>query len=158
MPKIETRIWIDAPVERVFDLARSVELHLASAAGTDERVEVGRSSGHFELGDQVTWSARHLGRRRQLTARVTGFDPPRSFRIGQISGPFAAFDHEHVFEPESGGTSMIDRFAYAAPFGLLGKVADHLFLERYMRRFLLRRNRHLKNVAESSAWQDFVAP
>lgn len=157
MPKIETRVWVDAPVDRVFDLARSVELHVDSTAGSDENVTAGRESGLFELGDQVTWSAYHLGKRRQLTARITAFDRPRSFRDSQVTGPFVRFDHDHIFEPENGGTWIVDRFAYTSPLGWLGKLADRLFLERYMREFLLRRSAVIKDVAESDSWQGYLS-
>jgi hypothetical protein len=45
-------------------------------------------------------------------------------------------------------TRMRDVFDYTAPFGPLGVVADGLFLTRYMRRFLLARNRALAALAE----------
>ena len=156
MPRIEVRLWVDAPVVRVFDLARSVKLHLDSTTGTDERVVAGREEGLFELGDEVTWSAKHLGMRRELTSRITGFDRPRFFRDSQVSGSFARFDHDHIFEPENGGTTMIDRFGYTAPWGPLGKLADILFLERYMRRFLEERSRCIKEAAESDDWQRYL--
>jgi hypothetical protein len=52
---------------------------------------------------------------------------------------------------------MRDVFDYAAPFGSLGRVAEWLFLSRYMRRFLEERNRLIKAVAESEDWRKFVA-
>ncbi len=38
---------------------------------------------------------------------------------------------------------------YTAPLGPLGRVADALFLRRYMRELLRRHGLHLKRVAES---------
>ena len=43
---------------------------------------------------------------------------------------------------------MIDVFDYTAPLGLLGRLADALFLRRYMTRLLISRNAYLKQVAE----------
>ena len=51
---------------------------------------------------------------------------------------------------------MRDRFTFAAPPSVLGSIAEQLFLRRYMDRFLRRRNEILKQVAESSRWQDFI--
>ena len=53
---------------------------------------------------------------------------------------------------------MRDVFAFAAPFGVLGRVAERLILTRYLRRFLEARNREIKVVAESDAWRQFVPP
>jgi hypothetical protein len=43
---------------------------------------------------------------------------------------------------------MTDVFDYVAPLGVLGKLADRLFLERYMRRLLEERNAVIKRMAE----------
>lgn len=39
----------------------------------------------------------------------------------------------------------------AAPLGLAGRIADVLFLENYMTRFLLRHNAQFKRMAEAKA-------
>ena len=44
---------------------------------------------------------------------------------------------------------MKDVFDYTSPLGILGKIADGLFLKRYMRRLLEDRNQVLKQQAES---------
>jgi hypothetical protein len=43
---------------------------------------------------------------------------------------------------------MRDVFDYTAPLGLLGRLADRLFLMSYMRKFLLRRNGEIARLAE----------
>src|SRR6266436_6455565 len=69
----------------------------------------------------------------------------------------AARLHGHYFaEDGRGGTVMRDLFDFAAPFGVLGWVAERLILTRYLRRFLEARNREIKVVAESDAWRQFV--
>ena len=44
---------------------------------------------------------------------------------------------------------MVDEFRYTSPLGILGVIADKLFLERYMRAFLIERVQYLKQRAES---------
>ena len=73
-----------------------------------------------------------------------------------IRGAFKRFDHDHFFTADDHGTRMRDVFDYAAPLGPLGWLAERLFLTRYMRRFLVARNRELKAVAESSDWMQFI--
>lgn len=150
MPRIELVIAIAAPIDRCFDLARSVEAHLHSTAATGERVVGGRMTGLMRLGDEVAWEARHLGIRQRLTSRITQYERPVHFRDSQVCGAFARFDHDHHFEAlDSNRTRMRDVFDYTAPFGLIGRVADALFLTRYMRRFLLMRNQQIAYLAES---------
>jgi hypothetical protein len=45
---------------------------------------------------------------------------------------------------------MVDCFDYASPLGLLGRLADGLFLRRYMTTLLRERNAYLKRAAEST--------
>ncbi len=157
MPVIETRIVVAAPVEVVFDLCRSVELHVDSTGKSREVAVAGRTSGLLGLGDEVTWEATHLGIRQRLTSRITAFDRPRRFRDTMVSGAFARFDHDHVFTPTEAGTLMEDRFDFASPFGRLGRLADHLFLASYMRRFLLARVEAIRRVAESDDAARYLA-
>jgi ligand-binding SRPBCC domain-containing protein len=139
---------IDAPIERCFDLARSVDAHLASTSATAERVIAGKAHGLLELDDEVTWEAKHLGIRQRLTAKIVAFDRPRHFRDRMVRGAFARFDHDHTFEEIDRGTRMIDDFDFDAPLGMFGMLADAIFLRRYMTRFLVARALELKRLAE----------
>lgn len=149
MPVIRIETLIHAPPEACFDLARDVEAHIASAARTKERAVGGVTTGLLDLGDEVTWEATHFGIRQQLTSRITRFDRPRMFTDEMVRGTLGGFEHLHEFSPESAGTRMVDVFTYRAPLGLLGRLADVLFLERYMRDFLTERARRLKETLET---------
>jgi ligand-binding SRPBCC domain-containing protein len=156
MPIIELVTFIAAPMERVFDLARSIDLHTASTAGTGERAVAGVTSGLIGLGEEVTWRARHFGVWQSLTVRITAFERPNHFADAMLRGAFRRMEHDHYFEPSSGGTAMRDVFTYEPPLGILGRIADFLFLERYMRSFLNERNRAIKAAAESDAWKQHL--
>lgn len=156
MSIIRTDIEILAPPDRCFDMARSVDAHVASTRGTGEIAVAGLTSGLLSLGDTVTWRARHFGVTQQLTAKITAFDRPRHFRDEMTRGAFASLCHDHYFEPTARGTRMIDVFDFTAPFGLLGTAVDRLFLARYLRTFLEERGRALKRFAESDAGSRFV--
>jgi ligand-binding SRPBCC domain-containing protein len=151
MPTIRLETFIAAPPERVFDLMRDVDAHIRSTAGTGERAVGGKTTGLLGAGDEVTWEAVHLGVRQRLTVRVTLCERPTRFEDVQVRGAFAAFTHRHEFRATDGGTLMLDTFSYRSPLGPLGRLADLLFLERYMRGFLSRRAEALKQMAESRA-------
>ncbi|MBX3233690.1 MAG: SRPBCC family protein [Labilithrix sp.] len=149
MARIELELFVAAPIERVFDLARDVDAHVASTPGTEERAVAGKTSGLLDLDDEVTWEARHFGVMQRLTSRITAFDRPRHFRDSMVRGAFRRFDHDHFFTTEGDGTRCRDVFDFDAPLGPLGRIAERLFLERYMRRFLATRMRVLKELAEA---------
>ncbi|MDF1739559.1 MAG: SRPBCC family protein [Verrucomicrobiales bacterium] len=150
MPLIELSTGIRAPIEKVFDLARSIDAHIASAGQTQERAIAGRTSGLIESGESVTWEARHFGVKQQLTVKITEMDFPHSFEDVMVKGAFASMSHRHEFEEADGVTVMRDRFEFSAPLGILGRLAEKLFLTAYMTRFLEIRNAHLKAAAEAA--------
>lgn len=157
MPQLRVETHIGAPLERCFDLARSVDAHLDSMSETEERAVAGRTQGLMELGEEVTWRARHFGVTQHLTSRITAFDRPNHFRDSMVRGAFARFDHDHIFEPHKRGTLMIDLFDYDAPLGPLGRFAERLVLDAYMTRLLASRGQVLRTIAEDDAlWPRFV--
>jgi ligand-binding SRPBCC domain-containing protein len=158
MAVIELETFVRAPAERCFDLSRSVDLHLHTSRATGEEVVGPITSGLLDLGQQVTWRARHFGIRQHLTSRISAYDRPAHFRDSMVRGAFARFDHDHWFDPREGGTLMRERFDYHAPLGILGRVAERLFLTRYMRRFLAERMDVIRRVAESDDWRRFLPP
>jgi ligand-binding SRPBCC domain-containing protein len=148
---------IAAPRERVFDLARSIDLHTRSLDWTGEEPVAGRMSGLIGLGETVTWRARHLGVRQRLTSRISAYDRPAYFQDVMVHGAFAWMEHDHWFDvTPDGGTVLRDDFRFAAPLGVLGRIAETLLLRRYMTRFLERRNAVIKRVAESEEWREFL--
>jgi ligand-binding SRPBCC domain-containing protein len=156
MPVIELATSVAAPVERVFDLARSIDLHMDSTASTGERAVAGVTSGLIGLGEEMTWRARHFGVWQTLAVRITAFERPTHFADTMLRGAFRRIEHHHHFEAVPGGTTMHDVFTYESPLGILGRIADFLFLERYLRAFLIKRNRHIKIAAESEAWKRYL--
>ena len=157
MTVIYLELSIAAPRERVFDLSRSVDLHLVSSEATDARAVGGVTSGLLELGDEVTWEATHFWVRQRLTSRITAFDRPSYFRDSMVAGAFRRFDHDHRFEAAGGGTLLRERFDFDAPCGPLGSVASLVVLRRYMRRFLEARARVIREVAESDRWRELLS-
>ena len=149
MPKIILETFIRAPAELCFDLSRSVDVHTESTSATRERAVAGVTSGLMGLGDTVTWEAVHFGFRRRLTSKITAFDRPRIFVDEMQRGAFTRWHHTHLFQARDGGTLMIDEVDYASPLGVLGRVADALFLMSYMTRLLATRNEYIKRVAEA---------
>jgi ligand-binding SRPBCC domain-containing protein len=141
-------MFIYAPREICFDVARDIDIHTQSASQTDERAIAGVTSGLIKLNETVTWEAIHFGIKQKLTVRITEFDYPHRFVDEMEKGAFKRFYHTHEFIEKENGTLMIDTFDYTSPFGLVGKLADRLFLERYMKEFFITRNRFIKKIAE----------
>jgi len=161
MVTLEEVTLIRAPIERCFDLARSVEVHVAGNVhfGESALALSGVTTGLIGLGQRVTWQARHFGVRRRLTSEVTALDRPHHFRDVMVQGAFRCMEHDHFFRSRSPDeTEMRDVFRFAAPFGILGLLAEYVLLRRYMRGLLHERNAALRDAAESNGWQRYLRP
>lgn len=156
MPLIELTTAIHAPIERCFDLARSIDLHKLSTAGTREEAVAGVMSGLIGMGEYVTWRARHFGVTQTLTSKITGYEYPVYFRDEMVQGIFKMICHDHSFEQSDDDTIMKDRFEFESPGGLLGVMVNKLVLEKYLRNLLIKRNAIIKNAAEGDLWQNII--
>jgi len=157
MPVIELTTDINAPIERVFDLSTSIELHMLSTKITNEKAIAGRTSGLITLNETVTWRAKHFGIYQKLTVQITAYKRPSFFIDEMIKGIFSGMKHIHQFElSKTGTTTMTDKFCYSAPLGFIGKIADRIFLKSYMKNFLVIRNGEIKRIAESEDWNKIL--
>ncbi|HET7624063.1 MAG TPA: SRPBCC family protein [Verrucomicrobiae bacterium] len=156
MPVICINTEINAPVERVFDLCRSIELHETSTKKSKERAVAGTTRGLIGSGETVTWEATHFFIRQRLSVKITKMDRPNFFEDKMIQGAFRQFTHQHFFERAENGTRMRDVFEFDSPFGFIGKIADFLFLKSYMRRLIADRNTVIRQIAESDQWKKFL--
>ncbi len=139
--------------EVVFDLSRSIDLHLISTSKTNEKAIAGKTSGLIDLNETVTWRADHLFKIRYFTSKITAFNYPFSFTDQMIKGDLQSFSHQHTFENNAEGTLMTDVIYFKAPYGFLGEIVMKLFLKNYFKKLLIKRNNIIKQFAESEQWK-----
>jgi ligand-binding SRPBCC domain-containing protein len=60
---------------------------------------------------------------------ITQVKEPYHFVDDQISGPYSLWHHQHHFREVAGGVEMTDELHYAIPFGILGRLANAIFVE-----------------------------
>lgn len=148
MTTIHLTTDMNAEIGKCFDLARDIDAHMLSADGTNERAIAGRTKGLCELGDTITWEAKHFGVKQTLTVEIVKFARPHFFEDKMVKGAFRSMRHEHYFEERMGKTIMTDKFEYEVPFGIIGLVFDRVILKNYMTKFLETRNRIMKSIVE----------
>jgi ligand-binding SRPBCC domain-containing protein len=143
VPEIVQRTMVRAPLDEVFEM--SLDLDVERVAGRRYKVRAvegaGRTSGRIALGETVQWRLRVLGFPLTHTSHITELERPRRFVDEMAAGAFAHFRHEHTFEVEGPGmTIMTDRMSWRSPAGVLGTLADGLFVRRTLRQLLTDRN------------------
>ena len=149
MSMIILETFINAPAEDCFDLMRDIRIHTETTTQTNEKAVAGVTNGMIGLGQTVTFEGTHFGVRQRFTVEVVEFDRPRLFVDEMREGAFRSFKHIHEFIGRDGGTLMRDTLIWTSPLGILGRIADKLFIERHMRRLVSGRNAKLKQIAES---------
>jgi ligand-binding SRPBCC domain-containing protein len=152
MIRIENAIEINAPIAIVFDAERNISLHELTQKGRGEKAIDGVTSGLIEMGQEVEWEACHFGVRQRLRVRITQMEKPTYFKDELVRGAFKTMIHEHFFsEVNPTRTMKRDVFCFSAPLGLLGRMAEVLFLRSYLTRFLKVKNEELKRLLEEDS-------
>lgn len=148
MTILEFRCDIRAPLEEVWAFHEKVDsLFILTPPWIKIALE-----GTAETAKPARLGVRYLLRiaRYGLTlfwlAEYTEFNPPHGFTDQQVKGrgPFKSWQHSHCFETIPGGTRVIDQVTYTPPFGLLGLVADILFIRRDLKRMFAYRHKVTK--------------
>lgn len=148
---------IEAPIQRCFDLYRSIDLHVDAYQHAGERVTGALTSGLVGPGDTASFHMRAFGMPYRMAVTVVRFDPPHHFRDSQTEGFFARADHDHHFEVAGGSATLVtDVFAYETRFGIAGRLADRLAIARYVKWTISRKNVNVKRVAESEEWRRYL--
>ncbi len=84
-------------------------------------------------GWKITWKAQFI--------KVNEFD---FFVDEQINGPFRFWRHKHSVKRLSNGVLLIDEITYEPPFGVLGALANRLFIRRTLKKVFQYRSEQLK--------------
>ncbi|MBY0149258.1 SRPBCC family protein [Neobacillus niacini] len=155
MPVIDHKQFIQAPIEVCFNIARDVDIHARTTLVTKKKAVGGVPKGLLEEGDSVTWESVQFGIKQRCTTRVIFMEKPHSFVEKMVKGIFKSFIHIHQFMDEAEGTLMIDHFQYKSRLGPIGVLIDKMFLEKYMKKYIVLRSIELKKIAETITNQTF---
>ena len=77
---------------------------------------------------RITW----LGLPLRWRTYIREYDPPFRFLDVQVQGPYARWEHRHLFLSEENGTTIEDRIVYRLPLGPLGRLAHTMFVKRQL--------------------------
>jgi ligand-binding SRPBCC domain-containing protein len=156
MPTIHITTFIQAPVERVFDLSRSIDLHKESMKAFNEKAVAGTRFGLIGKDETVTWTAKHFFKTRVVKVAVTDMEKYSQFTDEQLNGSFKKMKHVHHFKPVENGTIMIDFFDFEIPYGMIGKFFTIIYFKLHLKKMLTLRNKAIREYAESNKWKRFL--
>jgi ligand-binding SRPBCC domain-containing protein len=64
----------------------------------------------------------------------------------QRFGPYAFWHHKHFLKQVDGGVEMIDIVHYKAPFGIIGRIANTMFIEKKIKEIFDFRYKKLEEI------------
>jgi ligand-binding SRPBCC domain-containing protein len=169
MHRIQFEQWVPVPIERVFlFFATPNNLPRIMPPGTRTELDalglvpptipaglaaVPNLESLAGVDSEIVTSFRpvpFLPFRAQWIALITEFEWNHHFADIQKKGPFKRFDHRHEFSAETRngtwGTTVRDLIEYAPGFGVLGDVAQGLFIAPSLRRTFEYRQKMLEKL------------
>ena len=180
--ELQFESWIPVPLPRVFaffanplNLPRlmppatntrvdGVRLMPAPPGPDDDAVAARRAAGRGSVIETSFQPLGFVGWRRKWTAVISGFEWNSYFADAQQKGPFKSWHHRHEFRAEDReglkGTVVRDVIEYEVGFGVLGHLANWLFVERQLRAVFAHRQKVLEDLfrsAESAALAEVLA-
>jgi ligand-binding SRPBCC domain-containing protein len=126
---------VEVPAERAFDFYVDA-LNLEPMTPPWLHFEV-TTPGELALGQgaRLDYKLRLHGVPVRWQARIEAWEPPGRFVDVQAKGPYALWEHTHLFEEDGDDATVIhDRVRYAIPLGPLGALAHWLFVRRDLER------------------------
>jgi ligand-binding SRPBCC domain-containing protein len=129
---LESRLVLPAPRERVFEFFATPENLARITPGWLGFTLLTRGPISMEAGTVLDYRIRWLGFPFRWRSLIREYDPPYRFVDVQVIGPYARWEHRHVFLEEEGGTVVEDRVTYRLPLGPLGKLAHRVCVRRQL--------------------------
>ncbi len=129
---LETRVELACPIDEVLPFfARAENLGAMTPAHMAFEI-LETTTPEIRAGTTIDYRIRVGPMPLRWRTRIDRIDD-RGFVDCQLRGPYRAWFHEHSFESSAQGTTMIDRVWYAPPLGVLGRLAQWLFIGRELR-------------------------
>ena len=149
MERIEQRIVIAAPIDRVFHFHDDTR-NLLRITPPSIKVTI-ETMGVTGLGYEVVLKVRQFGLfTMRWRVRITEYEPPTLMSDEQVSGPFAYWKQTRRLREVEGGTELTDIVEYRAPFGVLGRIANALVIRRQVLDMFTYRQQTTKQILESA--------
>jgi ligand-binding SRPBCC domain-containing protein len=148
---LRRRQLLEHPLEQVFgffaaarNLERITPPWLRFEVRTPEPVSM-------EVGALIDYRLHYRGMPLGWTSQIEVWEPGCQFVDRQLRGPYGLWHHRHTFSEVAGGTVIEDEVHYAAPFGVLGELAQPLLIERDLRRIFDYRHQAVRRIFDEEA-------
>ncbi len=149
MARIEQSVLIKTSIERAFHFHDDTNNLLKI---TPQNVKVSfETRGEPGLGQEVLLRVQQFGLfTMNWHVKITEYKPPYQMTDIQVSGPFRSWKQTRQFRDINGECELTDIVEYEPPFGILGRIADSLFIRRQVANMFAYRQQATKRLLESA--------
>lgn len=131
--ELRTRTVVDAPIEKTFAFfSKAANLGLITPHAMQFRIVGVVPPMASDATIDYTLNLGPLPVRWRT--RIATWEPGRCFVDLQEAGPYRLWWHEHTFERDGERTVMEDRVYYLPPLGVLGRLANRLFIAAMLKK------------------------
>jgi uncharacterized membrane protein len=149
MSQIRMTTHFDAPIERVFDLGTDFKRFPEWNVSYSEVKQV--SGPPHEVGTKVFAVMKVLGRSIEGAGEIVEADRPRMLKMVGEGIDGGSLTSTYRFTPTDSGTDLEVSFDYELPAGIIGQIADRLFVERAIERDVRHSFENFKALVEAPA-------
>ena len=129
---LRTRAVVGAPLGEVFSFF-SKPANLAILTPPKVGFTIHRIEGPMGQGARIEYRLRIAGVPLRWRSRIERWDHEKVFVDSQERGPYRSWWHEHHFKAKGEQTIVEDRVYYSPPLGLLGRLANRMFIAGQLR-------------------------
>ena len=148
---LEFRLLLPAPRVRVFEFFARPENLATITPGWLGFTLLTPAPIMLAAGVVLDYRIRWLGLPFRWRSLIREYDPPYRFVDAQVIGPYARWEHRHMFVEEAGGTVMEDRVTYRLPLGPIGELVHRLGVRRQLEAIFAYRRDRLRSLLAGGA-------
>ena len=148
---LEFRLLLQAPRARVFEFFARPENLATLTPGWLGFTLLTPPPIVLAAGAVLDYRIRWLGLPFRWRSLIREYDPPYRFVDVQVIGPYARWEHRHMFVEEAGGTVMEDRVTYRLPLGPIGELVHRLGVRRQLEAIFAYRRDRLRSLLAGGA-------
>lgn len=132
MSQVKMTAHFDAPIERVFELGTDFKRFPEWNVSYSEVKEV--TGPTDQVGTRIVAVMRVLSRFVEGSAEIVEVDRPRMLKMIGSGDEGGTLTTVYRFTPTASGTDFAIDIEYELPAGIIGQIADRLFVEKAIER------------------------